>query len=117
MPYTMVMRKDYDDLVKQPQADFEQYVARITQRTRVVGIHLIMATEQVNAETITGIIKAFMAVRIAFQTQNKAQSKAILGEGGAENLLCYGDALFSDAGRAPVRIHTPYIDVETIGEI
>lgn len=117
MPYMVVIIDEFADLVKQSKSDFEQYVARITQKMRVVGIHLIMATEHVNAETITGIIKAFMAVRIAFQTQNKAQSKAILGEGGAENLLCYGDALFSDAGRAPVRIHTPYIDVKTIGEI
>lgn len=117
MPYLVVVIDEFADLVKQSKCEFEQYVARITQKTRVVGIHLIMATEHVNAETITGIVKAFMAVRIAFQTQNKAQSKAILGEAGAENLLCYGDALFSDAGRAPVRFHTPYIDVETIGEI
>lgn len=110
MPYVVVIIDEFAGLVKQSKRDFEISLMRITQRADVCGIHLIMATEHLKSDTLIGAVKASMSSRIVFQTQNKAQSKAVLGEGGAKNLFCCGDALFSYAGRAPLRIHTPYLD-------
>ena len=88
----------------------EGLVQYITQTSRAVGVHLIIGTQHYDGKTLPGIIKAILPTRIAFYARTSAESKQILGERGAENLLPCADMLFSDAGRRPIRIHTAYTE-------
>ena len=107
MPYVVVIIDEFADLMTVARKEVEGLVQYITQRA--VGVHLIIGTQHYDGKTLPGIIKAILPTRIAFHTRTSAESRQILGERGAENLLPCADMLFSDAGRAPVRIHTPYI--------
>lgn len=106
MPYVVVIIDEFADLMTVARKEVEY----ITQTSRAVGVHLIIGTQHYDGKTLPGIIKANLPTRIAFYTRTSAESKQILGERGAENLLPCADMLFSDAGCAPIRIHTPYID-------
>ena len=106
MPYVVVIIDEFADLMTVARKEVEY----ITQTSRAVGVHLIIGTQHYDGKTLPGIIKANLPTRIAFYTRTSAESKQILGERGAENLLPCADMLFSDAGRRPIRIHTPYID-------
>ena len=109
MPYVVVVIDEFADLMTVARKEVEGLVQYITQTSRAVGVHLIIGTQHYDGKTLPGIIKAILPTRIAFHTRTSAESRQILGERGAENLLPCADMLFSDAGRRPVRIHTPYI--------
>jgi len=103
--YHIIIFDEFADFVALDRKRFENTILALAQKGRKCGIHLIMATQRPDA--IINTLRANLPVRLVFQTRSKADSVKALGEPGAELLLGWADALYSDAGRAPVRIHTP----------
>lgn len=115
MPYIIVVIDEIADLMYAYRKETEDCIQKIAQKARAVGIHLIMATQC--PDVLTGIIKANFPTRVSFQTRTSQDSNIILDEKGAEHLLPFGDMLFSDSGRVPVRIHTAYISDEELAKL
>ena len=119
MPYIVIIIDEVADLMGVARKDVEACVQRIAQKARAAGIHLVMATQRPDATTITGVIKANFPTRLSFQASSRIDSMTTLGTTGAEQLLGRGDMLFSEGGKAPVRIHAAFIDnpeLEQIGD-
>ena len=114
MPYIVIVIDEIGDLMYAYRKEAEACVQKIAQKARAVGIHLIMATQRPDTTTLTGIIKTNFPARIAFKSRSDKDSMHLLGEKGAEHLLPFGDMLFSDSGRFPVRIHAAYISDEEL---
>ena len=113
MPYFLCIVDELADLMLQLGNDFEGPIARIAQKARAVGIHLILATQRPSVDVLTGVIKANIPCRIAFRVIQRNDSRTILDMNGAEQLLGHGDMLYLQPGRAlPVRVHGSFIDVD-----
>ena len=97
--------------------EVEHYVQRLAQMARACGIHLVMATQRPSVDIITGSIKANFPSRISFQVASKYDSRTVLGEIGAEQLLGKGDMLFMSSANKVVRIHAPYVSENEIEKI
>ncbi len=117
MPYIVVIIDEFADLMMQSSKDVENSVARIAQKARAAGIHLILATQRPSTNVITGLIKANFPSRIAFHVVTKVDSRVVLDQHGAEALLGNGDMLFSDTGTAPRRLHGCYIGEDEVQRI
>ena len=117
MPYIVVVIDEFADLMMCAPKEVETSVARIAQKARACGIHLILATQRPSVDVITGLIKANFPSRIAFHVTAKVDSRTILDQGGAEALLGAGDMLFSDRGAAPCRLHGCYVDEDEIHRV
>ena len=109
MPYIVVIVDEMSDLMLVAGKEIENYIQKLSQMARAAGIHIIMATQRPSVDVITGTIKANFPTRISFQVTSKIDSRTILGEQGAEQLLGKGDMLFMSSANRIVRIHAPYV--------
>ena len=109
LPYIVVIIDEMADLMVVAGKEIEVLVQRLSQMARAAGIHLIMATQRPSVDVITGVIKANFPTRIAYQVTSKIDSRTILGEQGAEQLLGKGDMLFLLGGSKMTRVHGPLI--------
>jgi S-DNA-T family DNA segregation ATPase FtsK/SpoIIIE len=116
IPYVVVVIDELADLIMVARTEVEDSIARIAQKARAVGIHLILATQRPSVDILTGVIKANLPSRLSYRVSTKIDSRTILDCSGAENLLGQGDGLFLAPGAArPSRIHAPYLtETETL---
>ena len=114
MPYIVVVVDEMSDLMLVAGKEIENYIQKLSQMARAAGIHIIMATQRPSVDVITGTIKANFPTRISFQVSSKIDSRTILGEQGAEQLLGKGDMLFMSSANRIVRIHGPYVSEKEI---
>ena len=117
MPYIVVVVDEMSDLMLISGKEIENYVQKLSAMARAAGIHIIMATQRPSVDVITGTIKANFPTRISFQVSSKIDSKTILGEQGAEQLLGKGDMLFMSSANKIFRIHGPYMSESEIEKI
>jgi S-DNA-T family DNA segregation ATPase FtsK/SpoIIIE len=114
MPYIVIVVDEFADLMIVAGKDIEQAVQRLAQMARAAGIHLIMATQRPSVDIITGTIKANFPTRISFKVTSKIDSRTILNEQGAEQLLGQGDMLFSTGAGSVTRVHGPFVSDEEV---
>ncbi len=118
LPYIVIVLDEFADLMMVASKDVETAVARLAQKARAAGIHLVMATQRPSKEVITGLIKANFPSRIAFRVSSKIDSRIILDQSGADALLGYGDMLFLRPGSSLVtRVHGPFVADEEVGRV
>lgn len=117
LPYIVVVVDEMADLMLVAGKEIEGAVQRLAQMARAAGIHLIMATQRPSVDVITGTIKANFPTRISFQVTSKIDSRTILGEQGAEQLLGQGDMLFMAGGNRITRVHGPYMKDEEVDRV
>lgn len=111
LPYIVIVIDEFADMMMIVGKKVEELIARLAQKARAAGVHLILATQRPSVDVITGLIKANIPTRIAFQVSSKIDSRTILDQGGAEQLLGHGDMLYLPPGRAiPERIHGAFVD-------
>ena len=117
MPYIIVIVDEMADLMHIAGKEIEGYIQKLSQMARASGIHIIMATQRPSVDVITGTIKANFPTRISFQVTSKIDSRTILGEQGAEQLLGKGDMLYMSSANKIVRIHAPFVSDEEIEKV
>ena len=117
MPFIVVIVDEMADLMMVAGKEIEACIQRLAQMARASGIHLIMATQRPSVDVITGTIKANFPTRISFQVTSKIDSRTILGEQGAEQLLGMGDMLYMAGGGRVTRVHAPFVSDEEVEEI
>jgi len=117
LPYIVVVVDEFADLMLVAGKEVENAIQRLAQMARAAGIHIIMATQRPSVDVITGVIKANFPTRISFQVTSKIDSRTILGEGGAEQLLGQGDMLYMAAGGRIQRVHGPFVADDEVNEI
>src|SRR5271169_2608804 len=114
LPYIVVVVDEMADLMMVAGKDIEGAIQRLAQMARAAGIHIIMATQRPSVDVITGTIKANFPTRISFQVTSKIDSRTILGEAGAEQLLGRGDMLYMAGGGRITRVHGPFVSDEEV---
>ena len=117
MPYIVVVVDEMSDLMLVAGKEIENYIQKLSQMARAAGIHIIMATQRPSVDVITGTIKANFPTRISFQVTSKIDSRTILGEQGAEQLLGKGDMLYMSSANRIVRIHAPFVSDDEIEKV
>ena len=117
MPYIVVIVDEMSDLMLVAGKEIESYIQKLSQMARAAGIHIIMATQRPSVDVITGTIKANFPTRISFQVTSKIDSRTILGEQGAEQLLGKGDMLYMTSANKMIRIHAPFVSESEIEKI
>jgi S-DNA-T family DNA segregation ATPase FtsK/SpoIIIE len=114
LPQIVVVVDELADLMMTAGKEVEFLIQRLAQKARAAGIHLIMATQRPSVDVITGVIKANLPTRISFQVTSKIDSRTILGEQGAEQLLGKGDMLYMPGGKQIIRVHGPFVTDEEV---
>ena len=114
MPQIVVVVDELADLMITAGKEVEVLIQRLAQKARAAGIHLILATQRPSVDVITGVIKANLPTRISFHVTSKIDSRTILGEQGAEQLLGKGDMLFMSGGKQPMRVHGPFVSDDEV---
>ncbi len=117
LPYIVIIVDEFADLMLVAGKDVESAIQRLAQMARAAGIHLIMATQRPSVDVITGVIKANFPTRISFQVTSKIDSRTILQEGGAEQLLGMGDMLYMAAGGRLTRVHGPFVSDNEVEQV
>lgn len=118
LPYIVILVDEFADMMMLVGKKVEELIARIAQKARAAGIHLILATQRPSVDVITGLIKANIPTRIAFQVSSKIDSRTILDQQGAEQLLGHGDMLYLPPGTGvPIRIHGAYVADEEVHRV
>ncbi len=118
LPYIVVFIDEFADMMMIVGKKVEELIARLAQKARAAGIHLILATQRPSVDVITGLIKANIPTRIAFQVSSKIDSRTILDQSGAETLLGHGDMLYLPAGTAmPERVHGAFVSDEEVHRV
>jgi S-DNA-T family DNA segregation ATPase FtsK/SpoIIIE len=118
LPQIVVIIDELADLMMVVGKKVEELIARLAQKARAAGIHLILATQRPSVDVITGLIKANIPTRIAFQVSSKIDSRTILDQMGAESLLGHGDMLYMPPGSGvPVRVHGAYVADEEVHKV
>lgn len=118
LPYVVVVIDELADMMMVVGKKVEQLIARIAQKARAAGIHLILATQRPSVDVLTGLIKSNIPTRISFQVSSKIDSRTILDQQGAEQLLGHGDMLFLAPGTgAPLRVHGAFVDDKEVHRI
>jgi S-DNA-T family DNA segregation ATPase FtsK/SpoIIIE len=118
LPYIVIVIDELADLMMIVGKKVEELIARLAQKARASGIHLILATQRPSVDVITGLIKANIPTRIAFQVSAKVDSRTILDQGGAESLLGHGDMLYLPPGTSvPNRVHGAFVSDEEVHRV
>jgi S-DNA-T family DNA segregation ATPase FtsK/SpoIIIE len=118
LPAIVVVIDEFADMMMVVGKKVEELIARIAQKARAAGIHLILATQRPSVDVITGLIKANVPTRIAFQVSSRVDSRTILDQGGAEQLLGHGDMLYLPPGTGlPVRVHGAFVSDEEVHRV
>ncbi|MGQ4877558.1 DNA translocase FtsK 4TM domain-containing protein [Billgrantia sp. LNSP4103-1] len=118
LPYVVVVIDEFADMFMIVGKKVEELIARLAQKARAAGIHLILATQRPSVDVVTGLIKANIPTRMAFQVSSKVDSRTILDQGGAENLLGHGDMLYLPAGAGlPSRVHGAFVDDDEVHRV
>lgn len=118
LPFIVVVIDEFADMMMIVGKKVEELIARIAQKARAAGIHLVLATQRPSVDVITGLIKANVPTRIAFQVSSKVDSRTILDQGGAEQLLGHGDMLYLPPGTGlPVRVHGAFVDDDEVHRV
>jgi DNA segregation ATPase FtsK/SpoIIIE, S-DNA-T family len=118
LPYIVVIVDELADMMMTVGKKVEELIARLAQKARAAGIHLILATQRPSVDVITGLIKANIPTRIAFQVSSRIDSRTILDQMGAENLLGHGDMLYLPPGTAtPQRIHGAFVSDQEVHKV
>lgn len=117
LPYIVIIVDEFADLMLVAGKDVESAIQRLAQMARAAGLHLIMATQRPSVDVITGVIKANFPTRISFSVTSKVDSRTILGEGGAEQLLGMGDMLYMAPGGRITRVHGPFVSDEDVEKV
>jgi len=117
LPYVVVVVDEMADLMMVAGKDIEGAIQRLAQMARAAGIHVILATQRPSVDVITGTIKANFPTRISFQVTSKIDSRTILGEQGAEQLLGQGDMLYMAGGGRISRVHGPFVSDEEVEKV
>ncbi|MEP6940650.1 MAG: FtsK/SpoIIIE domain-containing protein, partial [Rudaea sp.] len=118
LPYIVVIIDEFADMMMIVGKKVEELIARLAQKARAAGVHLILATQRPSVDVITGLIKANIPTRIAFQVSSKIDSRTILDQSGAETLLGHGDMLYLPPGTAtPERVHGAFVSDEEVHKV
>ncbi|WP_406565607.1 DNA translocase FtsK [Halomonas jincaotanensis] len=118
LSYIVVVIDEFADMFMIVGKKVEELIARLAQKARAAGIHLILATQRPSVDVVTGLIKANIPTRMAFQVSSRVDSRTILDQGGAENLLGHGDMLYLPAGSGmPTRVHGAFVDDDEVHRI
>ena len=118
LPLIVVVIDEFADMIMLVGKKVEQLIARIAQKARAAGIHLVLATQRPSVDVITGLIKANIPTRISFQVSSKVDSRTILDQGGAEQLLGHGDLLFLPSGAGvPIRVHGAFVSDDEVHNV
>jgi len=118
LPCIVVIVDELADMMMVVGKKVEELIARIAQKARAAGIHLILATQRPSVDVLTGLIKANVPTRLSFMVQSKVDSRTILGEGGAEQLLGHGDMLFlPPGGGVPTRVHGAFVSDDEVHRV
>jgi S-DNA-T family DNA segregation ATPase FtsK/SpoIIIE len=118
LPYIVVFVDEFADMMMIVGKKVEELIARLAQKSRAAGMHLILATQRPSVDVITGLIKANIPTRIAFQVSSKIDSRTILDQSGAETLLGHGDMLYLPPGTAmPERVHGAFVSDEEVHRV
>lgn len=117
MPFIVVIVDEMADLMLVAGKDIETSIQRLAQMARAAGIHIIMATQRPSVDVITGVIKANFPSRISFKVTSKIDSRTILGEQGAEQLLGMGDMLYMGNSARILRVHGPFVDDKEVEKV
>ncbi|MGO1460997.1 MAG: DNA translocase FtsK [Marinobacter sp.] len=118
LPFIVVVIDEFADMMMIVGKKVEELIARIAQKARAAGIHLILATQRPSVDVITGLIKANIPTRMSFQVSSKIDSRTVLDQGGAEQLLGHGDMLYLPPGSGlPVRVHGAFVDDDEVHRV